>query len=359
MRRIILVSFLISIGISLLGQIKPVESYLPPGYVKNGTRDYTEYLQKAIDENEKVILPNFSILINERGLSLKSNQTIEFQNSTALIMKPNSREKYGVLNLINVDNVIINNPKLIGDRKGHLGSKGEWGMGINIRSSSNISINNPSISEMWGDGIYIGEVEYKDRRRYKLSDYTSRNIKINGGVIDFNRRNGISIVSVKNLLVKNIIIKNTEGTMPMAGIDIEPNNNGQSIEHVVLDNVTTKNNKEVGIKYVPNNFFGSRKKSVTIKILNSQDIGSNVGLFIGGVSRANEKRLSNIRQFDGDIFISGYKAIGNTVAIKAGSIQKYNPKILFELLNIYDSNNQIKDSKDIKSMLKSNKIFVD
>src|SRR5690606_7605443 len=117
--------------------------YLPTNYVKDGTVDYTKYIQKGIDENQKVVLPDFPILINKNGLFLRSNQTIDFQKNSLLRMQPNGEERYGLLNLENVRNVIINNPALEGDKYKHLGKKGEWGMGINVLSSVNIKIQNP------------------------------------------------------------------------------------------------------------------------------------------------------------------------------------------------------------------------
>src|SRR6476660_8447368 len=37
---------------------------LPSGYVKNGTIDYTKYVQAAINNNSVVVFPNFPILVS-------------------------------------------------------------------------------------------------------------------------------------------------------------------------------------------------------------------------------------------------------------------------------------------------------
>src|SRR5690606_29419791 len=124
-----------------------LEKYLPHNYVKDGSIDYTIYMQKGLDENLNIQFPDFPVLINENGLNIRSNQKLNFSKNACLIMKPNSEERYGLLNLKNVSNVVINNPGLEGDRKNHKSSKGEWGMGINILSSRNITINNPYITE--------------------------------------------------------------------------------------------------------------------------------------------------------------------------------------------------------------------
>lgn len=323
-------------------------SYLPVNYVKDGSVDYTKYLQEGLNENKNVCFPNFPILINENGLDVKNNQILKFQNGSSLIMKPNAKEKYGILNLINVKNVTIHNPYLVGDRNKHLGTKGEWGMGINILSSENIRIINPYISNCWGDGIYVGEIHYDDRVKYKLTDYASKDIKIIGGVIDNNRRNGISVISVKGLLIKNTMIKNTHGTLPMAGVDIEPNNNGQSIEDVRLIGVTTKNNAEVGFKYVPSGFFGHRSRNVSILLENCSDVGSKVGLFIGGARPSSTYK--SIKKFDGAITIRNFHSYSNEKAMRIGSIQQYSPTIKFDSFKVFHNG---KRSLDKEKVLKS------
>src|SRR5690554_2330265 len=50
-----------------------IEDYLPSNYVEDGTRDYTSYVQQAINENQNVRFPDFPILINDTGIFLRSN----------------------------------------------------------------------------------------------------------------------------------------------------------------------------------------------------------------------------------------------------------------------------------------------
>src|SRR5690606_19325967 len=40
-----------------------IENFLPKNYVKDGTVDYTNYLQKVLNENKNVVFPNFPIRI--------------------------------------------------------------------------------------------------------------------------------------------------------------------------------------------------------------------------------------------------------------------------------------------------------
>src|SRR5690606_30275234 len=263
--KLLILFFVLFIGIHIQAQVD-LTKYLPQNYVKNGSVDYTNYLQIGVDMNSYILMPNFPILINKNGLQLHSNQTIVFQENSSLIMEPNEEANYGMLNIIDVENIKIINPILKGDRDHHLGSEGEWGMGLNILSSKNVKVINSNISNLWGDAVYVGEIPYKERAKYNRLDFFCENVIIDGGDIENNRRKVSSVSNVKELLIENILIRNTNGTLPMAGIDLEPNNNEQLLENIIIKNVTTQNNGEVGIKYVPSRFFGSRKKNVSILI---------------------------------------------------------------------------------------------
>src|SRR5690606_36982754 len=111
---------------------------LPKGYVKDGTVDYTKYIQDGIERFRVVVMPNFPVLISDIGLHLKSNSDIYFNINSKLIMKASAKgtdsntDVYQMMLLDKVSNVKIFNANLVGDRKNHKGSKGEWGQGINI-----------------------------------------------------------------------------------------------------------------------------------------------------------------------------------------------------------------------------------
>src|SRR5690606_29752578 len=330
-------SFCLFTCTGLFAQGVKLVDYLPKPIVKDGSVDYTSYLQQGIDKHLVVEFPNFPILINENGLSVRSNQTLNFPEGALLVMKANNLEKYGLLKVERVSNVTINNPALKGDRKKHLGKKGEWGMGIGIRSSIDVTVNNPNISDFWGDGIYVGEIWHAEQSKYRLSDYSSRNIKINGGVIDHNRRNGISVVSAKGVVIDGVLIQNTEGTLPMAGICVEPANNRQSLENVVLRNITTKNNREVGVKYVSSNFVGTRRRNVDVTIENWKEYGAKVGLFLGG-ARGYKK---GTQKLNGNIKINNLDLTNNTIPVQSGRIQEYNPKVSMSSVRIFKGNQRL------------------
>lgn len=317
--------------------------YLPKNYKTDGTEDYTHFIQKAIDENQNLLLPNFPILINDLGLQLKSNSNIYFQSQSILLMKPSRKSKFTMINLSNVRNVNLYNVKLIGDRNTHLNEKGEWGMGISIYGSTNINIYNIDIKDTWGDGIYINS--QKDKQ--------SRNVLIRNGHIDNARRNGISIISGENITIDNVLVSNTNGTRPAAGIDIEPNHRTDVLKNITLKNIKTINSENEGILIVLTR-IGSPdfNKEVSIFIENHIDVGSNYAMRFGSGFRKNDKPLA------GEIKIenSRWDNFRNDGIIKITGNLNNLPKVSFKNPKV-EKGQSIDFTKHLKRIQKSNKQF--
>lgn len=270
-----------------------IEDYLPSNYVEDGTRDYTSYVQQAINENQNVRFPDFPILINDTGIFLRSNSNLYFQPNSSLVMAPTDLGRYTVLTLNDLTNVNIYNPTLVGERDDHLGTGGEWGTGLRINGSSNINVYDVNIKDMWGDGIYVGN--------YRAVE--SDDVLIENGLIDNVRRNGISIISAKNLTINNIVIANTNGTNPASGIVIEPNTQQEILENIHLNNITTINGDKEGIVFNASRFLTPNlSKEVSISINSHYDDGSRIAL-----------RFFKKGFVEEDLPLSGYIAIKNSV----------------------------------------------
>jgi hypothetical protein len=324
----------------LLKSAIDLTKYLPKDFVKDASKDYTAFIQKGLDENKIIRMPNFPLLVNEKGLDVKSGSRILFQKLSSLSMIPNSLNHYAVLKLFNIIDVEIYSPVIIGERNEHIGNKGEWGFGIYIQGANHIQIINPKISDCWGDGIVIGK-----------GNNGSRNIKIINGVIDNCRRNGISICDGSNIEISNPIISNTQGTMPMCGIDIEPDDNFANIDNITILNPITFNNLNAGILIYLDNFIGNVKKNVRIKILNHLDDSSYTGFILGSYKKHN----NNFKPFSGVIEITSPKLKNNRISISTGE-NKMGPKVYFKNIKIENSNENIQKVK--KDLSKKENIFV-
>lgn len=303
-------------GASYKTQAYPVINILPKNYSQNGNVDYTTYLQKAVDNNSVVLLPDFPILINDIGINLNTNSTIIFQKNSKLILAPTSKTRYSILKANGVNNVKILGANIEGDRLKHLGTEGEWGYGIEIKSSSNVLIQGGIIKNCWGDGICIG----------RSTAALSRNITIKNCLIDNNRRNALTIGSGDAVSVQNSIFANSNGTFPMAGIDLEPDNSNDDLKNINISNVTTFNNAQDGIIISPDNLRSkdnTNGKTLSITIQNHVDKFSRVGL---SLLLAKEKNLGG--PINGNIDIINPKWIySRAAAFKNYVATKNNIKI--------------------------------
>lgn len=165
-------------------------------------------------------------LIND-SINIPSNINVNL-NSSNIVYKTNNKTGYALLKIINKENVVISNGKLIGDRDSHdyIGnSTHEWGMGIIIQGSHNVKIENLSIYYMTGDGIYISK-----------GNNNSNNINIKNSLIYGNRRQGISIISGENVEICYNEIFNIDGTSPKSGIDMEANKSTEKIDNIYIHN---------------------------------------------------------------------------------------------------------------------------
>jgi hypothetical protein len=256
---------------------------LPSGFVRDGSVDYTDYLQNGINANQNVIFPDFPVLVNSKGIVLRSNTNVVFAKNSKLILSPASTDNYQIIRMYGLKNTKLYYPNIVGDRNGHIGTTGEAGMGISIRAGSDDEVYNANVSNCWGDGIYLAD--------------GTKNITLYNPYVDNNRRNGISIVSASGIKVYNMIASNTNGTAPMAGIDIEPNGNADIIDNILLQDPVTYNNKIRGVLLVLRGLAGATSKNINIDIVNHKDIGSGYGMgfYLGSKKEGVLQVQGNIR----------------------------------------------------------------
>ncbi|MEG2273435.1 MAG: hypothetical protein RSC05_14290 [Acinetobacter sp.] len=156
------------------------------------------------------------------ALWVRSNSVLGFIGSGEIRMLPNSATNYDVIRAQDVENYIINNPVLRGDRLTHTGTTGEWGYGLTIYQSKNGYIHKPRIYNMWGDGLYIGKAWGE------ISESVPKNITVFEPYIEGARRNGLSFTAGDNAhVIRPYITKvgdydGVTGAFPKAGIDVEP-----------------------------------------------------------------------------------------------------------------------------------------
>lgn len=265
-----------------------LERMLPKNYVKDASEDYTEIIQKVLNNNTRVQFPPFPLLINPNGLRISNYANLYFPKGSKLIMQPNDKERFPVLHILNSSHITLLNPVIVGDRENHKGEKGEWGAGISILGvSKDIKILNAKISSTWGDGISIG-----NRREKVPSDIKMVNI-----VVDKAYRNGVSITAGQNISLKNALLTNSNYN----GVKIEANSSVVGpIKNILLENINTFNCYNNGIGFGGfSKLIGKKDSRIELTIINPHDVGSGRGLSFGMVSHS--KRTKNKYPVEGYI----------------------------------------------------------
>ena len=109
----------------------------------------------------------------------------------------------------------------------------EWRHALSIRGCENVRIEGLTLLESGGDGIYLGAGSRQA---------TNRNVTIRNVICDGNNRQGISVITAEDLLIENCVFRNTNGTAPEAGGDLEPNHPEERLVNCVLRNCRSENN---------------------------------------------------------------------------------------------------------------------
>ncbi|MBQ6248562.1 MAG: right-handed parallel beta-helix repeat-containing protein [Kiritimatiellae bacterium] len=119
------------------------------------------------------------------------------------------------------------------DRKEYCFS--EWRHTLNIIDSSNVCVSDLALSRSGGDGIYIGR--------------GSEGINIHRVDCRDHYRQGVSVISARNLVIADSRFAATKGTPPQCGIDFEPNKPRDHLSNCVVENCEFDGNASSGILF--------------------------------------------------------------------------------------------------------------
>jgi len=159
--------------------------------------------------------------------------------------------------------------------------KAEWRMVLNVLSSKNVRVSGLTLALSGGDGIYLG---------VSKNGVPPEDIVIQDVICDHNYRQGISVISARNLLIENTVLRNTGGTAPAAGIDFEPNLPGEELVNCVMRNCVSENNAGGGYAfYLPNLHANSAPLSIRLENCVSRGNSTDIALATGN-SAANAVR---------------------------------------------------------------------
>ena len=121
-------------------------------------------------------------------------------------------------------------------------SKAEWRDVLNFRGCTNVTVRGLTLAESGGDGIFLAGGRGRE---------PCKNVVIKDVVCDRNYRLGIAVINAENLLVENCVLKNSAGTDPQAGIDLEPDLPDDRLVNCVIRNCRMEDNHGYGIAVYP------------------------------------------------------------------------------------------------------------
>ncbi len=234
----------------------------------DGQHNDTSAFQTAINSlpstGGTITVPAGTYMIDAlRSINMRSHVRLLMSSGATLVAIPNSSSRSFVITATNVNNIEIGGGAIVGERARHIGTTGEWGMGIQILGSQNVYLHDFTVSDCWGDGLYIGGSGH--------IGVPSTDVTVSQVVSNNNRRQGMSFGPVNRVYVVNSAFNNTHGTKPEAGIDIEPGRG--TARNVRIERSTISGNAGSGVELQPN------VSSVTI---NSSTVKGNRGFGIYG-----------------------------------------------------------------------------
>jgi parallel beta-helix repeat protein len=288
------------------------------GAVGNGTQDDTNAIQAAINAVDPaaggtVYVPNGVYLVryNAQGgntsLNLKSNMTFQMDAGAEIKLAANNSGWYQVIAISIAQDVTITGGTITGDRTSHTGATGEYGYGISIWNSKNITIDGVKARDCWGDGFFVDGTD----------GTTSHNVTIQNCTYDHNRRQGLTICDLNGGTVTGSTFINTKGTSTEVGIDLEPYDSAQVVSNITISGNTFRNNL-AGV------VAGGAAGSVSNVTISGNTLENNTG---GGMWIDSSRSFaisSNIVRNNGDQGIEllgcpGFNVNGNQVYGNQGS----------------------------------------
>jgi hypothetical protein len=252
-----------------------------------------------------MLLPGDGICLN---VPSNGNTRIMCAPGAALRLGPHSAPDYSMVYLsgtgYTIEGMILDGAKeMNGMAPGGLDN--EFGMGFYMDAASDVTLIRPHVLNTWGDGYYIG-----GSNSY-CNDITMY-MPTSSGV----RRNGMSVIGVSGMELYSPCFAFTQDTNPKAGLDFEPNSNGNRLRAVNIYGMRTIGNN-LGLEFAIGGLVGSAAQSVSINVYGWNDV------------RSRDTALNRYGLSKGTRSISGTIAIHTVTYIK--------PNIQHDYAESYDN----------------------
>jgi hypothetical protein len=245
------------------------------GIFADGTTDHSVALQKILnnDKYRNVFFPKATTSYRIKTIRIYSNSTLTFEDGTVVEGTGTLGTYERMITIYDASNIIIKGINCVFKDHRENYSSGQFRHIFSIEGATNVSIEGMSAENGGGDGFYIGAASIK-----KFSE----NVKLINVRANNNRRQGITVVSGKNIEMTNPVASNSNGEAPGSGIDIEPSMADFILEGIKINNPKTSGNVGPGIIISPGALVNTGK-TVDIVVSNHEDDASAYGLLVSTV----------------------------------------------------------------------------
>lgn len=285
-----------SIGVGVVSLIAVIKTATADVVVKWQEGDNSANIQKAINSgDDTVIIPNVGKpwMVGDRILAKQPNQKIVFEPGVVVLAQEGGFQKRNTsILMVTADNVTVSGYgatfKMRGDDflNPELYERSEFRHNLVVRGANNFVVEGLTLKDAGGDGLFISHGRNVEGQ--SLPDRTYSSGIVRDIVTDNNYRLGLSIMSAKDLIVENSTFKNTSGTRPASGIDIEPDHEWQKLVNIQFNNNKFINNDRNGIQIGLGKYRGDNITDISIafdgcEIINNQEAGIKINTNKAGV----------------------------------------------------------------------------
>lgn len=227
-----------------------------------------------------VRLPSNTHIVHDPGIIMKAQTNALGDGSIYSVIYP-------------VQNVIIEGGTIRGDRDTHTGVTGEGQSSISVSGGRNVVVRNVTLDKWWGDGSYVSCGPFGE---------VSENIHYDCCVVTSSGRNGLSVIHCDGGSAVGCVFKGSDRTLPMAGVDVEPNP-GQRVTNFDFIACEFIDNVETGFLAAPQSSSTLRSQVTGLRVIGCSASGSKYGF---------GPEADSVSYMDGPVF-EGCRANGNSI----------------------------------------------
>ena len=122
-----------------------------------GDTDVTDIIADSLQPGRRTTIPEGTWLISHDELVLPDNSELHLSAGAKLLVKATDAGGYAAVSLADATNAHVTGlGEIDGGRDSHIGTEGEWGHCVDVRDSDKCSVRGITVSNAWGDGVYIG-----------------------------------------------------------------------------------------------------------------------------------------------------------------------------------------------------------